>query len=115
MSNEKSWILFIPSNKHPLNPDVFIDIEYLSKRSIEQMVKLCHLFNSAVTEWSGQVTETEWHSFIIQLDLSNLSVTFKLPEWLSFIPWRISWDLKHKYSDTFSLMTLTNTINYITF
>lgn len=91
MSNEKSWILFIPSNKHPLNPDVFIDIEYLSKK----MVKLCHLFNSAITEWSGQVTETEWHSFIIQLDLSNLSVTFKLPEWHSFISWRIPWDLKH--------------------
>lgn len=91
MSNEKSWTLFIPSNKHPLNPDVFIDIEYLSKK----MVKLCHLFNSAATEWSGQVTETEWHIFIIQLDLSNLSVTFKLPEWHSFIPWRISWDLKH--------------------
>lgn len=92
-----------------MNPDVFIDNEYLSKRSIEQIVKLCHLFNSAVTEWSGQVTETEWHIFIIQLDLSNLSVTFKL--------FRGGYRgiLSTCQSDTFRMMTVTSTINFITF
>lgn len=112
MSNEKSWILFIPSNKHPLNPDVFIDNEYLSKRSIEQMVKLCHLFNSVVTEWSGQVTETEWHIFIIQLDLSNLSVTFN---GTALFRGGYLGILSTCNSDTFRMMTVTSTINFITF
>lgn len=48
-------------------------------------MKLCHLFNLMVTEWSGKLTE--WHYYVIQFFFSNLLVIFQLTELHIFILW----------------------------